>query len=147
MCSPEGRKQESGGADQDRTDDLLSAIQALSQTELQPHPPGEARRLAGSRKAVKPRMAAHAQRAGRLGEVEDGGEGEEFLHRAVTSPFASRCSSSSDPRRRSLRLVPCSTALSSRFAFAKTRCNVWAAASWPEGTARNADSPIARATA
>jgi hypothetical protein len=28
---------EGGGADQDRTDDLLSAIQALSQTELQPH--------------------------------------------------------------------------------------------------------------
>ena len=26
-----------GGADRDRTDDLLSAIQALSQTELQPH--------------------------------------------------------------------------------------------------------------
>ena len=27
----------SGGADRDRTDDLLSAIQALSQAELQPH--------------------------------------------------------------------------------------------------------------
>ena len=27
-----------GGADRDRTDDLLNAIQALSQTELQPHP-------------------------------------------------------------------------------------------------------------
>ena len=26
-----------GGADRDRTDDLLNAIQALSQTELQPH--------------------------------------------------------------------------------------------------------------
>jgi hypothetical protein len=27
-----------GGADRDRTDDLLNAIQALSQTELQPQP-------------------------------------------------------------------------------------------------------------
>src|SRR5206468_101924 len=31
-----------GGADQDRTGDLLSAIQALSQTELQPHARGRA---------------------------------------------------------------------------------------------------------
>src|ERR1019366_6807323 len=55
MCWPEGPELESGGAERDRTVDLLSAIQGLSQTELQPHPFGEARRLAGSRRGVKPR--------------------------------------------------------------------------------------------
>ncbi len=41
-------KQEIGGADRDRTGDLLSAIQALSQTELQPH--ARRRRIARSKK-------------------------------------------------------------------------------------------------
>ena len=37
------RDQESGGAERDRTVDLLNAIQALSQTELQPHSEGRER--------------------------------------------------------------------------------------------------------
>jgi hypothetical protein len=46
-----------GGADRDRTDDLLSAIQALSQTELQPHAK-RARRIARSpRRLQRPRTA------------------------------------------------------------------------------------------
>jgi len=44
-----------GGADQDRTGDLLSAIQALSQTELQPHE--RARRIA-RRGRVRPSQTA-----------------------------------------------------------------------------------------
>ena len=41
-----------GGADRDRTGDLLNAIQALSRTELQPHAGGE--KLAFTAIRVKP---------------------------------------------------------------------------------------------
>src|ERR1051325_8913616 len=84
-----------GGADEDRTHDLLNAIQALSQTELRPH-------AVGSRFANAPSASKFLRRARRIlldlggrraeGRMADGGwrraEGRGQKPAGFHSPFS-----------------------------------------------------------